>query len=120
MFISKKLPRPAHSHLNFIKDEEDPLFITDIPKGFKVTLGWAIHSSLSLNGLYHDRTRSRINGIFHCPNVIEGNILKPGHERFKTLVKLLLTRCGQGSQSPSVEGSLHGNDFISILSGLLF
>src|SRR4030043_225598 len=119
MFIGKEFPSPPHSYLNFIKNEEELLLVTDLPKGFQITFRWAVHPPLSLDGFQHHCACFRINGIFHCPNIIKGNVFKSRHQRLIPLVELFLSRCCQGRQSSAMKGPLHSDHFVSIPSCLL-
>ncbi|OQA48931.1 MAG: hypothetical protein BWY45_03514 [Euryarchaeota archaeon ADurb.Bin294] len=53
MLVCKPFPGPADTGLDFIKDQEDVLFITDLPDFPEIALRWDDNPGFSLDRFNH-------------------------------------------------------------------
>ena len=114
VLIGKEFSRPAHPHLNLIEDQEKSFSRRRSPEGPSDNPRTGSSPLPPPESARRRWRRFSNRWLYDGLGIVKGNILKPRHQGLITLMKLFLSRCGQGGKRPSMEGALHGDDLVPI------
>jgi hypothetical protein len=101
MFVSEELPSAPDASLNFVDDQDGPVFCRK-PRGLREVSICERPAGLPLNGFNNEgRKLARLQRAFKCMKIVEGNLLR-GTKVAKWLPKSLIPIRGKSSQRHAV------------------
>ena len=106
----------SHTTLDFIEDQHNILLITNLAQTFQKFLLCRIDTALTLNNLSNDRTGLICDLSLYAFQIIEICKLHTAHQRLEGLSVMSSSCYGKSSDTSSMEGMVHGNDFMICMS----
>src|SRR3989344_1055087 len=114
MLVAEHPPRPSHSRLDLVEDEEDILFGAHAAQGQEIFLIRHADAAFAVDRLQHDGDRLWRDSLFKGREVVERHVHESCGERIKTLLVFLLTGRRHGRERAPVEGALEGDDLVAL------
>ena len=116
LLVSPHSPGASHAALDLIQNQQDILLITDLADSLKELRSCRIDTSLSLNCLKEDRAGRIINKVKDTLQIIEFRKYDSAHKRLERILIVGVSCDGQSADGAAVEGALHRDDLMVVLS----
>ena len=102
---------PEMTALDAVDQEQEAFFVAESPQAQEIFRGGWRDAALSLNSFDQNRHGCWRKGFPYGCQIVVGHVTEPRDHRFKSLLNLFLSGCGDAAQGSSVEGVEGRDDF---------